>query len=124
MGILVTANEPTKPMRDAALDAGMWYSKTWGKEYPRIQILSVADLLNGELAKYPGRNVTFAIADIAAKDQEQIVLPGVGAEGLSQEMAKRHVRKKKLGRTTEDTAEIDFHKKKTVASRLRRARRR
>jgi site-specific DNA-methyltransferase (adenine-specific) len=49
MGVLITAGEPTKPMREAALDAGTWYSKTWGKEYPRIQILSVADLFNGDL---------------------------------------------------------------------------
>ena len=75
MGILITASEPTKPMRDAALDAGMWYSKTWGKEYPRIQILSVSDLFKGELPRYPGRNVTFAIAETATKDEEQIIIP-------------------------------------------------
>jgi len=123
MGILITAGEPTKPMRDAGLDAGMWYSKTWGKEYPRIQLLSVADLFKGVLPKHPGRNVTFAVAQTAAKDEEQIVIPGMGVDGLSPEMAKRQRRKPKRS-ATKTTAEIAAPIKKFTASKLRRASRR
>ena len=45
IGILVTLDEPTKPMRHEATIAGTYHSDVSGKDYPRIQILSVADLL-------------------------------------------------------------------------------
>jgi DNA modification methylase len=120
MGVLITAGEPSKPMRDAALDAGKWYSETWGKEYPRIQLLSVADLFKGKLPDHPGRNVTFAIADTAEKDEEQIVIPGLGIDGLSPEMAKRQQRRRPKKAQKVETAEIAFPEKKTSASRLAR----
>ncbi|HEY4393970.1 MAG TPA: DNA methyltransferase, partial [Polyangia bacterium] len=121
MGILITAGEPTKPMRDAALDAGTWYSKTWGKEYRRIQILSVADLFKGETPSHPGRNVTFAIAETAAKDEEQIVMPGMGVDGLSPEMAKRQRRHPKRSSSTDTTSKIATSTKKSSASKIKRA---
>jgi DNA modification methylase len=45
IGIIVTLDEPTKPMRHEATIAGTYHSDVSGKDYPRIQILSVADLL-------------------------------------------------------------------------------
>ncbi|MDR3638551.1 MAG: DNA methyltransferase, partial [Isosphaeraceae bacterium] len=45
IGILVTLDEPTKPMQHEATIAGTYHSDVSGKDYPRIQILSVADLL-------------------------------------------------------------------------------
>jgi DNA modification methylase len=45
IGILVTLDEPTKPMKHEATIAGTYHSDVSGKDYPRIQILSVADLL-------------------------------------------------------------------------------
>jgi len=45
IGILVTLDEPTKPMQHEATIAGTYHSDVSAKDYPRIQILSVADLL-------------------------------------------------------------------------------
>jgi site-specific DNA-methyltransferase (adenine-specific) len=45
IGIFVTLEEPTRPMREEAATAGTWHSNVWNKDYPRIQILSVRDLL-------------------------------------------------------------------------------
>jgi DNA modification methylase len=45
IGIMVTLDEPTKPMQHEATIAGTYHSDVSGKDYPRIQILSVADLL-------------------------------------------------------------------------------
>ncbi len=45
IGIIVTLDEPTKPMQHEATIAGTYHSDVSGKDYPRIQILSVADLL-------------------------------------------------------------------------------
>jgi site-specific DNA-methyltransferase (adenine-specific) len=45
IGVFLTLEEPTKPMRDEAAKAGAYHSELWNRDYPRIQILSVADLL-------------------------------------------------------------------------------
>lgn len=45
IGVFLTLEEPTKPMRDAAAQAGSYHSELWNRDYARIQILSVADLL-------------------------------------------------------------------------------
>jgi hypothetical protein len=44
MGVLLTMQQPTGPMRSEAASGGM-YSSPWGGEYPRIQIISVPELL-------------------------------------------------------------------------------
>ena len=47
IGIMVTLDKPTRPMQHEATIAGTYHSEMSGKDYPRIQILSVADLLEG-----------------------------------------------------------------------------
>jgi site-specific DNA-methyltransferase (adenine-specific) len=47
MGILITLNEPTEQMKQAAMEAEYYESSTWGHKYPKIQILTVAELLKG-----------------------------------------------------------------------------
>lgn len=46
IGVLLLMHSPTKPMREEAAAAGM-YESTWGK-YPRLQILTVAEILEGK----------------------------------------------------------------------------
>ncbi len=46
IGLFVTLEEPTKPMRVEAAAAG-FYKGGNGKDYPRLQILTVAELLEG-----------------------------------------------------------------------------
>jgi DNA modification methylase len=45
IGILVSLEEPTKPMRLEATIAGTYWSESAGREFPKIQLLSAADLL-------------------------------------------------------------------------------
>ncbi len=52
IGVLITMQEPTKPMRAEAASAGYYTTKHWGK-YPRLQILTVEELLNGKMVAYP-----------------------------------------------------------------------
>ncbi len=60
IGVFITLEEPTKPMRSEAASAGFYESPGWGKKYPRIQILTVAELLEGAQIQYPPRtSVTF-----------------------------------------------------------------
>ena len=51
IGVLITMQEPTSHMRTEAAAAG-FYDSPWGGSYPRIQILTVAQLLAGERIDY------------------------------------------------------------------------
>jgi len=53
MGVLLTFQTPTQPMRSAAADSGFYESTVWGKRYPRIQILTVGELLEGKSVDMP-----------------------------------------------------------------------
>ncbi len=45
MGVLITLDEPTQPMKIAAMKAGYYESPTWGHKYPKTQISTIAELL-------------------------------------------------------------------------------
>ncbi|MDP9412107.1 MAG: restriction endonuclease [Actinomycetota bacterium] len=62
IGVLITMREPTKPMRAEAAGAGFYRSPWDGRDYPRLQLRTVAELLDGKGIDYPtvtGMNVTF-----------------------------------------------------------------
>lgn len=60
IGVLLTQQEPTKPMRTEAASAG-FYESPWGTRHPRLQLLTVTDLLTGKTVDrpVPQGNVTF-----------------------------------------------------------------
>lgn len=51
LGLFITLEEPSRPMKQEAAEAGFWHSEIWNRDYPKIQILSIKDLL--ELDKKP-----------------------------------------------------------------------
>jgi len=51
IGVLVSFNEPTGPMRMEAASAG-FYESPWGK-HPRIQLITVGELLAGKKIDFP-----------------------------------------------------------------------
>jgi len=51
MGVLITLEEATKPMRAEAASAG-FYESAWGR-HPRVQVLTVAELLDGTTIDMP-----------------------------------------------------------------------
>lgn len=54
MGVLISLKEPTRPMREAAATAGFYKSKELGdKKYPKLQLLTVKDLLDGKRVDMP-----------------------------------------------------------------------
>lgn len=53
IGVLISMEEPSKPMMTEAATAGLYESKTWGKKYPKIQLLTVAELLAGKKIEMP-----------------------------------------------------------------------
>jgi len=51
IGVLITMQEPTNPMRTEAAGAG-FYESPWGR-HPRLQIFTIADLLTGKRIDMP-----------------------------------------------------------------------
>lgn len=53
VGIFITLENPTREMFTEALAAGTYHSEIWEKDYPRIQMLSIEQLLAGAEVKLP-----------------------------------------------------------------------
>ena len=53
IGVLIAMQEPTQPMRTEAASSGFYTSPGWGRNYPRLQILTVAELLAGQGVDMP-----------------------------------------------------------------------
>jgi DNA modification methylase len=76
IGVLITMNQPSKNMRAEAASAG-FYTSAWGK-HPRLQILTVGELMSGKRIDYPPSaqvNKTFKKAPIKVKEATKLYLP-------------------------------------------------
>lgn len=73
IGVLITLTEPTKPMRKEAAGAG-FYDSPWRTHHPRLQILTVGELLKGKQINYPPSrgNVTFKKAQTIVDNNSNI----------------------------------------------------
>jgi site-specific DNA-methyltransferase (adenine-specific) len=72
IGALITLRDPTKPMLTEAAAAGFYESKDFPGQYPRLQILTIAELLEGKKIQYPNHRVeTFAKAERKTKHQQE-----------------------------------------------------
>jgi site-specific DNA-methyltransferase (adenine-specific) len=63
LGVFITLEPPTKDMEKEALSAGYYTSELWQKDYPKIQILTIEQLLNGEQVQMPPAHGTFKKAE-------------------------------------------------------------
>ena len=71
LGIYITLEEPTSKMRQEAASAGVYHSPGWHKDYPRIQIVTVQELLDGTTVKMPPSNTTFKQAGKMLKEGDE-----------------------------------------------------
>ena len=75
IGLLVSLTEPTKPMQTEATKAGYYESPQTGRNFPRLQILTIADLLDGKARPlYPNiesGGVTFKKAKVESKQEQR-----------------------------------------------------
>lgn len=65
MGVLITLEPPTEPMKKEALGAGYYHSPVYDRDFPRIQILTIEDILQGKTVDMPPQtqtSVTFSRA--------------------------------------------------------------
>jgi len=59
IGVFITLENPSKDMNTEAISAGFYSSPGWNREYPKIQILTIEALLNGEQVQMPPVKATF-----------------------------------------------------------------
>ncbi|HLF71808.1 MAG TPA: DNA methyltransferase [Dehalococcoidia bacterium] len=71
IGVLVTLRPPTREMQLEAVKAGHYESSLMGRKYPRIQILTIADILNGKKVEMPPRIPIFAEPAVEPEPSEQ-----------------------------------------------------
>jgi hypothetical protein len=73
IGVLLTFEKPTRPMRKEVASAGQFNTEHWGN-FPRIHLLTVSDLLDGKAIDYPkvtGINCTLKRAPRAKSKVEK-----------------------------------------------------
>ncbi|MDO8616584.1 MAG: DNA methyltransferase [Dehalococcoidia bacterium] len=64
LGVFVTLVPPTRDMTAEAAAAGHYHNDLWQKDYPRIQILTIEDILNGKRPQMPPQRSPFAKAPL------------------------------------------------------------
>ena len=92
IGVLISFQEPTKPMRENAASAGFYSSPGWGTKHPRIQLVTVRQLLEGKILDYPHvAATTFKKAPKAQQETEQLLLEALQAADAA---AREHRRRR------------------------------
>ena len=70
MGVFITLEPPSKDMTTEAISAGYYHSPGWNIDFPRIQILTIAELLKGVKVQMPLQHGTFKQAQKVKGDAE------------------------------------------------------
>jgi site-specific DNA-methyltransferase (adenine-specific) len=68
IGVFLTLDEPTRDMVTEAVSAG-FYDSPWSGKHPKVQILTVKDLLTGGRVDMPPTGVTFKEAQRVKEDR-------------------------------------------------------
>ena len=76
--MLVTLEPPTRNMQAEAAVASVYRSPDWERDYPRLQILTIANLFNGAQVQMPPWAITFKQAERAQTER-------IGQAGLFEE---------------------------------------
>lgn len=69
IGVFITLQEPTRDMVTESVTKGFYRSQILGKDYPRIQIFTIEDLLEGAKPQIPYQISTFKKADPSEAEQ-------------------------------------------------------
>lgn len=69
LGIFISLEKPTEDMRREALSAGYYTSPLWNKDYPRLQLYTIEQLLSGSQVEMPPTQATYKKAGRIRKNQ-------------------------------------------------------
>ncbi|HEY6543219.1 MAG TPA: DNA methyltransferase [Ktedonobacteraceae bacterium] len=74
IGVFITLEPPSRDMITEAVSAGSYYSPGWHTDYPKIQILTIADLFKGAKVQMPVQYGTFKqakrVREVIGEQQE------------------------------------------------------
>ena len=71
IGVLITLEPPTSPMKVEAVEAGYYHSPIWDKDYPKIQILTIEELFDSRTVDMPPQEQTSKTFTKAARIKTQ-----------------------------------------------------
>ena len=74
LGLLVILEPSTGPMRQEAVEAGFHDSPGWGRQFPKVQIITIAELLSGKKFDLPPSRQTFQQSPIIGELTRQPAL--------------------------------------------------
>jgi len=80
LGVFLTLEEPSKDMITEAASAAFYHSPLWNRDYPRMQVLTVAQLLQGKSVECPPSSVPFMQAQRVKAFNTQTQLSPVAEE--------------------------------------------
>jgi site-specific DNA-methyltransferase (adenine-specific) len=74
IGVYISLEEPTRPMRTEAVSGGFYEPEHFNGSYPRVQLLTITELLQGKTVQYPrvAPAATFKKAEQKAKDHPSL----------------------------------------------------
>lgn len=71
MGLFLTLESPTRDMNTEAVSAGFYESTGWNQRFPKIQILTIEELLKGASPQMPPTGMTFKQAQRVKEEGAQ-----------------------------------------------------
>ena len=75
IGVFITLEKPSRDMTTEAVGKGFYHSDGWNKDYPKLQILTIEELLSGKQPEMPPSSITFKQAErLGTEDIDQGVL--------------------------------------------------
>jgi DNA modification methylase len=80
LGLFLTLEPPTGPMKTEAAGMKFYDSELWGEGFPRLQILTIEDLLQGQRPRIPAGHITYKRAGVAEAQAETLPLFGTQDE--------------------------------------------
>jgi len=75
LGVFITLEPPSRDMRTEGVSAGSYHSPLWDRDYLKIQILTIEELLQGKAVEMPSATSPYAKASkVSKKEGEQLGL--------------------------------------------------
>ena len=71
LGLFITLEEPTSAMRTEAVSAGFYHSAVWQKDFPKIQIRTIGELLDGKVFEVPPHPSMYQAAERVQRTEAQ-----------------------------------------------------
>ncbi len=71
MGLFISLAEPTGPMRSEAAGGGLFHSDLWQREFPKIQLRTISEMLAGKGFDLPPRPAAYQPAQRVRRSQGQ-----------------------------------------------------